>query len=126
MPCIVLNLSEEQAQAYRVLDNKLGEVAEWDTFLLEGEIKELVDKGFEIEEWDIKFEEEQTEELEIIEPDTQQKIEKYKQLTVQNTKKIKHLRKVKRFFLLTIQLQTPATNILLSKICERTMTGFRC
>ena len=39
-------------------------------------------------------------------------IGKYKQLTAKNTKNIKHLRKVKRFFLLTIQLQTPATNII--------------
>ena len=42
-------LSEAQVKAYRIADNKTGEIATWDEELLNIEIKELVDLDFDIE-----------------------------------------------------------------------------
>lgn len=81
VPCIVSNMSTEKAKAYRILDNKTSEIAEWDNFLLDTEIKEIEELGFDTSDWGLDFTEEEEPELEIIDTDTQQKIEKYKQLT---------------------------------------------
>lgn len=80
VPCIVLDLPKDKIKAYRLLDNKLGEVADWDSFLLDAEIQELVNEGFDIEQWDIEFKPQDNEEVEIIETETMQKHEKFKQL----------------------------------------------
>lgn len=80
VPCIVADLSEEKAKAYRILDNKTSEIAEWDNFLLDTEIKEIEELGFDTSDWGLDFTQEEEPELEIIDTDTQQKIEKYKQL----------------------------------------------
>lgn len=42
-------LTEAQVKAYRIADNKTGEIATWDENLLELEIKELVDMDFDVE-----------------------------------------------------------------------------
>ena len=73
-------MSEEKAKAYRILDNKTSEIAEWDNFLLDTEIKEIEELGFDTSDWGLDFTQEEEPELEIIDTDTQQKIEKYKQL----------------------------------------------
>jgi ParB-like chromosome segregation protein Spo0J len=80
VPCIVADLSPEKAKAYRILDNKTSELAEWDSFLLDVEIKEIEELGFDTSDWGLEFTEEEEPELEIIDTDTQQNIEKYKQL----------------------------------------------
>jgi len=80
VPCIVADLSPEKAKAYRILDNKTGEIAEWDNFLLDVEIKEVEELGFDTSSWGLEFTEKEEPELEIIDTDTQQNIEKYKQL----------------------------------------------
>lgn len=55
------NLTPEQAQAYRILDNKLNEKSEWDAELLALELAELPD--FDFSEFDVEFElEEATQE----------------------------------------------------------------
>ena len=80
VPCIIADLSPEKAKAYRILDNKTSELAEWDSFLLDVEIKEIEELGFDTSDWGLEFTEEEEPELEIIDTNTQQNIEKYKQL----------------------------------------------
>lgn len=44
VPCVVADdLTEEQVKAFRLADNKLGEIAEWDFDLLDAELAEIVD-----------------------------------------------------------------------------------
>ena len=44
MPCIVADdLTEEQIKAYRLADNKVSEVAEWDFDLLGDELADIFD-----------------------------------------------------------------------------------
>jgi len=45
----VFGLSEEEKVAYRIADNKLGELAEWDLDLLTGELASLEETGFDID-----------------------------------------------------------------------------
>ena len=45
--CIADGLTEEQKRKYRILDNKTGEIAEWDTELLEIELDGLDFDGFD-------------------------------------------------------------------------------
>ena len=42
------NLTPEQVQAYRIADNRTGEIAEWDYSLLPVELKELQDSDFDL------------------------------------------------------------------------------
>lgn len=44
---IVSGLSEEQVIAYRIADNKYNQAADWDMFLLKGEIDTLLKKKFD-------------------------------------------------------------------------------
>ena len=45
---IAENLTPEQVQAYRIADNKTGEIAEWNMDLLKGELQALKDAGFDL------------------------------------------------------------------------------
>ena len=45
----VFGLTEEEKKAYRIADNKLGELAEWDLDLLAGELASLDEVGFDVE-----------------------------------------------------------------------------
>tara|TARA_R110000796_G_scaffold246683_1_gene371586 strand:- start:340 stop:912 length:573 start_codon:yes stop_codon:yes gene_type:complete len=80
VPCIVADLSPEKAKAYRLLDNKTSELAEWDNFLLDMEIKEIEELGFDTSDWGLEYTEQIEPELEVIDTNTRQNIEKYKQL----------------------------------------------
>ena len=54
VPCIIADdLSEEQIKAFRLADNKVGELAQWDFSKLEEELKELseMDLDFQMDEF---------------------------------------------------------------------------
>ena len=49
VPCIIAeNLTPEQVQAYRIADNKTGEIAEWNYDLLPIELHDLQEKDFDL------------------------------------------------------------------------------
>lgn len=59
VPCIIADdLSEQQLKAFRLADNKVGEIAEWDLDLLE---LELDDIELDMSEFGFNFEESATE-----------------------------------------------------------------
>ena len=54
VPVVVADdLTEDQVNAYRLADNKTGELAEWDTALLDEELAELAD--FDMEQFGFDF-----------------------------------------------------------------------
>lgn len=66
VPCVIAdNLTDEQVKAYRLADNKVGELAEWDYDLLDKEIQKV---GFEnlsnygFEQFEVKENSEKTSE----------------------------------------------------------------
>lgn len=64
VPCIfVEGLSESQRKAYILADNKLGEIAEWNMELLDQEIRELTEAGFDITLTGFEFDNELSEEI---------------------------------------------------------------
>lgn len=66
VPCIIADdLNEEQIKAFRLADNKVGEIAEWDFDLLNDELGEILDIKMEDFGFDLNFEDE--EEKEIVE-----------------------------------------------------------
>lgn len=49
VPCIIADdLTPDQVKAFRIADNKTGELADWNFDLLEKEIKELTENGYDI------------------------------------------------------------------------------
>lgn len=62
VPCVIASkLSEQQIRAFRIIDNRLHEFAEWDTELLKLEVDALGDFNFEalhIDSWPIPIGEE--------------------------------------------------------------------
>lgn len=66
IPCIVADdLTDEQIKAFRLADNKVGEIAEWDLEMLD---LELFDIDMDMTDFGFEFEEEE-EETEVIEDD---------------------------------------------------------
>lgn len=47
VPVVIADISEEKLQAYRIADNKLNELADWDDALLFDEMSEIVGRGDE-------------------------------------------------------------------------------
>lgn len=57
VPCVFVDgLTDEERRAYILADNRLGELAEWDIELVNGELDELAQEGFAVEltgfDWD--------------------------------------------------------------------------
>lgn len=51
VPCVRANdLTEEEIKAFRLADNKIQEISEWDTDLLDTELLELKGLGFDMDE----------------------------------------------------------------------------
>ena len=72
VPCIIADdLSEEQIKAFRLADNKVSELAQWDFSKLEEELKELseMDLDFQMDEFGFSEIGGGTEQTEIIEDD---------------------------------------------------------
>ncbi len=70
VPCIIADdLSDEQIKAFRLADNKVSEIAEWDLELLDSELSEIdLDMeqfGFELSDDEPLFEKEENEEKEV-------------------------------------------------------------
>ena len=52
VPCIVArDLTPEQVKAYRIADNKVGEIAEWDVDLLSEELEDLLDMNIDMSQF---------------------------------------------------------------------------
>lgn len=52
VPCIIAaNLTEEQAKAFRLVDNKVAELSEWDEELREKELMEIRELGLDMQEF---------------------------------------------------------------------------
>ena len=65
VPCIVADdLTEEQAKAFRLADNKVGEIAEWDTDLLHMELDDILNIDMEAFGFDLDIDEESAEVVE--------------------------------------------------------------
>lgn len=63
VPCVMVDdLTEAQVTAYRLADNKLGELARWDSSMLDAEIKELDDDSLS----DFFIEEQEEEEMQDV------------------------------------------------------------
>ena len=73
VPCVVADdLTDEQIKAYRLADNKVSELAEWDIDLLGEELDDI----FEIDMSDFGFDlSEEEEEIEVIEDEVPQEVE---------------------------------------------------
>ena len=69
VPCIIADdLTEEQVRAFRLADNKVSEIAEWDFDLLEQELAEIQDIDMSMLDFDLSSLEDE-EEKEVIEDD---------------------------------------------------------
>ena len=67
VPCIIADdLTEEQIKAFRLADNKVGEIAEWDLNLLEQELEEIQDTDMSMFDFDLSSLDNE-EEKEVIE-----------------------------------------------------------
>lgn len=63
MPCIVADdLTEEQIRAFRLADNKVGEIAEWDFDLLDEELSDIFDIEMDLFGFDLNLDDEAEEE----------------------------------------------------------------
>lgn len=66
VPCIIADdLTDEQIKAYRLADNKVAELAEWDIDLLGDELADIFD--IDMTDFGFDFAEEEEEEVEVIE-----------------------------------------------------------
>lgn len=62
VPCIVADdLTEDQVNAFRLADNKVGEVATWDLELLDIELENIIDIDMSLFDFDMNIEEEPEE-----------------------------------------------------------------
>ena len=76
VPCIIADdLSEEQIKAFRLVDNKTSEYAEWDFMKLEEELRELNEFDFDISLFDFSLS--FTEEIEEKEEEIPESFDEY-------------------------------------------------
>lgn len=74
VPCVVADdLTDEQIKAYRLADNKVAELAEWDIDLLGEELDGIFD--IDMSDFGFDLEEEEEEETEIIEDEVPEAVE---------------------------------------------------
>ena len=74
VPCVVADdLTEEQIKAYRLADNKVSELAEWDIDLLGDELKDIFD--IDMSDFGFDLSEDEEEETEVIEDEIPEEVE---------------------------------------------------
>lgn len=61
VPVVFADLSEEKAKAYRLADNRTGQIAEWDFELLEQELDELNEMELDFDMTDFGFDSTESE-----------------------------------------------------------------
>lgn len=75
VPCIIADdLTEEQVKSFRLADNKVGEIAEWDFDLLEEELNNIVD--INMQEFNFEFNFDKNEKNQQDDDDLNKKFEK--------------------------------------------------
>ena len=76
LPCIIADdLTEEQVKAFRIADNKVGELAEWDFDLLGEELDGIFDIDMSEFGFDIDFDLDEEEPTEIVEDEIPEEVE---------------------------------------------------
>ena len=74
VPCVIADdLTEEQIKAYRLADNKVSELAEWDIDLLGEELDGIFD--IDMSDFGFDLSEEEEEEIEVIDDEVPQEVE---------------------------------------------------
>ena len=74
VPCLVADdLTDEQVRAFRLADNKVAELAEWDIDLLDDELDEIFD--IDMSDFGFDLSEDEEEETEIIEDEVPEEVE---------------------------------------------------
>jgi len=68
VPVVVAsNLSDEQVRAYRLADNKTGELAEWDFKLLDDELQNILD--IDMEDYGFNFDDTEVDDIDVSDKD---------------------------------------------------------
>lgn len=65
VPCIIPDLTEEQAKAFRLADNKVSEFSTWDADLLMQELEALCEMGVDMEDFGFSAMEKEAEALDL-------------------------------------------------------------
>lgn len=75
VPTIIADdLTPEQIKAFRLADNKVGEIAKWDEELLNAELDELADLDFDMTEFGFDLPDIEGEEVEVIEDEFEEEL----------------------------------------------------
>lgn len=75
VPTIIADdLTPEQIKAFRLADNKVGEIATWDEELLNAELDELADLDFNMTEFGFDLPDIESEEVEVIEDEFEEEL----------------------------------------------------
>lgn len=75
VPTIIADdLTPEQIKAFRLADNKVGEIATWDEELLNAELDELADLDFDMTEFGFNLPDIEGEEVEVIEDEFEEEL----------------------------------------------------
>lgn len=75
VPTIIADdLTPEQIKAFRLADNKVGEIATWDEELLNAELDELADLDFDMTEFGFDLPDIEGEEVEVIEDEFEEEL----------------------------------------------------
>lgn len=92
VPVVVAsNLSDEQVRAYRLADNKTGELAEWDLSLLDEELEAIID--IDMSDYGFNFDDTEVDDIDVSDKDLSETFnEKYElKVTCDNESQLEEL-----------------------------------
>lgn len=92
VPVVVAsNLNKEQVRAYRLADNKTGELAEWDLNLLDEELEAIID--IDMSDYGFNFDDTEVDDIDVSDKDLSETFnEKYElKVTCDNEKQLEEL-----------------------------------